>query len=190
MLELPYHAQRKPTEPGAIRNFISEDLARMVEATRQAVADTRALVHWLKGQGCPAVGVWGFSLGAWVAGLTACYEKKIDAAVLATPVVRLERVIEELPFCAPVRRSLISGSVDISKLSLLSHRPQLAPPDLLVLESIYDLFVPVDTIEELWRAWGQPEIWRVRHGHISIWLSPPLLGRVADWVACRLSARG
>src|SRR5437870_421872 len=48
MLELPYHAQRKPTEPGAIRNFISEDLARMVEATRQAVADTRALVHWLK----------------------------------------------------------------------------------------------------------------------------------------------
>jgi len=46
MIELPYHAQRRPSEPGAVRNFISRDLLRMVEATRQALATARHRDHF------------------------------------------------------------------------------------------------------------------------------------------------
>src|SRR5437764_6794844 len=69
MFEFPYHGRGRPRGPGAIQNFISYDLLHMLEATRQALADARALMGWLAGQGSPAVGVWGISLGAWLAGL-------------------------------------------------------------------------------------------------------------------------
>src|SRR5437667_417504 len=72
-IELPYHAHRKPS-PGI--NFISVDLPQMIEATRQAISDTRALLGWLREQGCPSVGVWGISLGAWIGGLVACSEPR------------------------------------------------------------------------------------------------------------------
>jgi hypothetical protein len=39
---------------------------------------------------------------------------------------------------------------------------------------------------ELWQRWGQPEIWRLPHGHISGLFVPGLTGRVFDWLAPRL----
>ncbi|MCI0536968.1 MAG: alpha/beta hydrolase family protein, partial [Verrucomicrobiales bacterium] len=184
IIELPYHAHRKPRGgPGVVRNFISEDLGCMVEATSQAIADTRALVQWLRDHGSTSIGVWGFSLGAWIAGLVACSERDLDLAVLATPVVNVERVIAELPFCAPIRRSLASNRIPLDRLSLLSHQPLLDRRNLLLLESAHDLFVPAETVEDLWHRWGEPQIWRVPHGHISIWLAPRLLAQVTKWIA-------
>jgi dienelactone hydrolase len=155
----------------------------MVEATRQAIADTRALVRWLREQGSPSVGVCGFSLGGWIAGLVACSEPDLDSAVLATPIVNIERTIAELPFCAPIRRSLAAHSIPLDRLGLLSHQLTLDPANVLLLESSYDLFVPANTVEELWSHWGKPNIWRVPHGHISIWLSPRLLLKMTAWIA-------
>jgi hypothetical protein len=172
------------------RNFISQDLACMVEATAQAVADARALMRWLMEQGTPAVGVWGFSLGAWLAGLLASHEPLLRAAALTTPVVNISRVVRELPFCAPIQESLRINPVELDRLSLLSHKPERARDRVLILESVHDLFVPPDTVEELWRAWDRPEIWRIAHGHISIWLAPRLLRRVARWLGQALKSDG
>ena len=43
MLQLPYHFRRRPQRDGAVRNFFSQDMLCSVQATRQAIADTRAL---------------------------------------------------------------------------------------------------------------------------------------------------
>src|SRR5438552_2810050 len=59
MLELPYHGHRRPRGEGVIDNFISGDLLLVLEATRQSMADLRALIGWLQAQGCPRVGIWG-----------------------------------------------------------------------------------------------------------------------------------
>jgi pimeloyl-ACP methyl ester carboxylesterase len=182
-IELPYHLQRRPRN-GPVTDFISSDLARMIEATRQAVADIRTLGHWLIEQGSPCVGLWGFSLGAWLAGLMVCSEPHLPFAVLTTPIARLDRAIGELWFCEPVRRSLRNKGhgVDLRSLNLISRAPQIDPSRILLIEARHDLFVPADTIEELWQAWHQPAIWRLSHGHISVLLSIPIIERTVHWI--------
>jgi hypothetical protein len=73
-------------------------------------------------------------------------------------------------------------------LNLTECRPAIAKENILLIEAVHDLFVPVETMEELWRAWDRPEIWRLRHGHISILLAPGLSGRIIRWMAPRLRA--
>jgi pimeloyl-ACP methyl ester carboxylesterase len=185
MLELPYHGRRRPSEAGAPRNFISHDLLHTVEAARQALADTRALVAWLRSQGSTCVGLWGVSLGAWLAGLIACQDPHVRFAVLLTPVARMDRVVQELAFCEPLRRSLGNSVLQLDSLNLASHAPRAGRDHILIVESQHDLFAPVETVEELWRAWGQPEMWRLRHGHISVLMSLPTVERMARWIAAK-----
>ena len=183
VIELPYHLQRRPRGRDAITNFISEDLWRMIEATRQAIADTRALVKWLHAQGCEKVGLWGVSLGGWLGGLVVCCEPFVNFAVLTTPVAKLERVITELAFCAPIRRSYEVSKISLAKLNLASHHPKTHRENILIQEAEDDLFAPKEAIEEFWAAWNEPQIWRMRHGHISILMSVPVMKRTVTWIA-------
>jgi pimeloyl-ACP methyl ester carboxylesterase len=185
MIELPYHARRKPAENGAIRNFISHNLHRMVEATYQATSDIRGVMEWLAKQGSPSVGLWGISLGAWLGGLVSCHEPATKFAVLMSPVVRMDRAVQDLPFCAPVRQSLAQVPLPLDPFNLISYRPVPGLKHILMIESRFDLFAEVETIEELWEAWGRPDIWRLRHGHISILASPIVMERTVRWVAKR-----
>ena len=186
MIELPYHARRRPRRNGAINNFISHDLVRMLEATQQAIADLRAVLAWLRAQGSPVTGMWGISLGAWLTGLVAALEPEVQSAVLMSPVVSLDHAIRELPFCEPIRNSLGKRQFNVQKLNLASHTPCCAPGGVLILQSTHDLFAPPETVEHLWETWRQPEIWRVPHGHISILASVPMMWRVSRWVAGKM----
>jgi dienelactone hydrolase len=185
MFELPYHGQRKPRGKGAVNNFLSGDLVHVTQAVHQAVADARTLVAWLKEQGCPRIGLWGISLGAWLSGLLACSEARVDFAVLMTPVSRMDRVIAELDFCAPIRRSLRGAKPRLDSLNLTTRQPKLALKDILVVASEHDLFAPIATVEELCETWGGPELWRIKHGHISVLLSRPVMERTIGWVVCK-----
>ena len=182
MIELPYHARRRPRAAGAINNFISHDLVRMLEATQQAMADLRAALAWLRAQGSPLTGMWGISLGAWLTGLVASLDPEVGFTVLMSPVVSLDHAIRDLPFCEPIRNSLGARDFDVRKLNLASHVPHCAPDGVLIVESTHDLFAPTETVEEVWKLWRQPEIWRVPHGHISILASVPMMLRVSRWI--------
>jgi hypothetical protein len=59
-----------------------------------------------------------------------------------------------------------------------------------LVETAHDLLVS-SSPGELWQSWGQPDIWRLPHGHISAALSacmPGLPSRVLRWLAPRLEA--
>jgi pimeloyl-ACP methyl ester carboxylesterase len=189
MFELPYHSQRKPRGDGAIRNFIADDLLHVVHAAHQSIADARALVAWLHAQGCRQVGVWGISLGAWLAGLLACVEPHLQLAVLMTPVVRMDRVIAELDFCQPIRRALQGSRVHLEPLNLASHRPKVAPENILMIASEHDLFAPIETNVELAGIWKGVELWRPLHGHISVLMSAPVMERTVRWITGRTPPR-
>jgi len=186
MFELPYHGPRKPRGKKAIHNFISGDLVHVVQAARQSLADARALIGWLKEQGCPRVGLWGISLGAWLSGLLACEDKRVDCAALMAPVSRMDRVIAELDFCAPIRRSLGGAPVRLGPLNLANRRLKTAPANVLLIACEHDLFVPIATAEDLSEVWSGAELWRPRHGHISVLLSMPVMERTVGWVARKL----
>jgi pimeloyl-ACP methyl ester carboxylesterase len=189
MLELPYHGRRRPRAPGATDNFISHDLLRMAEATRQALADARALVAWSCAQGSPTVGVWGISLGAWLAALLAGCDPRVQWTVLMSPVVRLDLAIAGLPFCAPIRQSLAGQPWAPERLDPAGHRPRAGPASVLIIECVHDLFAPPHTIEALWEAWERPEIWRLPHGHISVLGSLFVMERTVRWLARRADAQ-
>jgi dienelactone hydrolase len=185
-LEAPFHFQRRPRQLGAWSNFLCPDIMRTVEAVRQSGSETRAFAAWLRQQGCPAVGLLGVSLGGWLAGLTVCYDARFACAVLLVPVARLDRMLEEAAFCRDIRLAWKGRRVEAGKLNLTEVRPAIPRQYILLIEAIHDLFVPPETMEELWRVWDQPEIWRLRHGHISVLAAPGLHGQIVRWMAPRL----
>jgi dienelactone hydrolase len=189
MIELPYHSQRRPASAEAVKNFISDNLARMVEATSQAVADAQAFLNWASAQGCPQGGVWGFSLGAWLAGLLATVRPSLGCAVLTTPVCRLDETIQQLEFCDPIRRALIRTPLELSVLSLVHRQPKMAVERILIVEGRHDEFIHGSSVEALCESWKRSERWRVPHGHISILMSRRTMRDTVRWIADRLHER-
>jgi hypothetical protein len=184
-LQLPWQFDRRPRELGAWGHFLCADVLHTVEATLQAMAEIRSFIDWLTGQACPFVGLWGVSMGAWLAGLTLCHDSRIGSAVLTVPVARLDRLIEEVAFCETIRCALQGRRVDLHRLNLVSNRPVIARENILLVEAEHDLFVAKENVEDLWRAWDKPEIWRYRSGHISVLWAPGLSNRVVRWIAAR-----
>jgi dienelactone hydrolase len=180
--ELPYHASRRPRQVGVIQNFLSGNLLHVARATHQALADARALALWLQDRGAPVIGLWGTSLGAWLAGLAAAHQSEINFAVMLTPVVRMERALQELAFCEPIRDQLRDAREHFACFNLVAHALPSERKNVLIVASEYDLFAPAETIDELERAW-RPELWRVPHGHISVLLSSPVMRRITRWVS-------
>lgn len=139
----------------------------MAEATAQAIAEIRALTGWLLGEGCPAVGLWGFSFGGWLAGLTACHDARLASVVLAAPRVRMNVAFPQVVFRRRIRELLQRERAAWETLNLTSARPVIPKENVLLIETMHDLFVGKEGIEDLWQAWGQPDIWRLPHGHVS-----------------------
>lgn len=182
--QLPCHGQRRaPVGPG--NDFISPDLSAMVRSTRQALADARSLIGWLKQEGCGPIGIWGISLGAWLAGLLACNDDRLSWAVLMTPIVRMDRAIQELEFCTPIRRSLAGREIPFKGLNLTEHHPLMDRHNVLLVEGRHDLFAPPAGVEELCKAWGYPPIERFDHGHITILFSVKAMTRAIRFVQDR-----
>jgi pimeloyl-ACP methyl ester carboxylesterase len=188
MIELPYHGQRKPTAHGAWRNFIAPDLFHMIQATQQAIGDIRSAVAWLAAQGSPTIGLWGFSMGAWLAGLVAAHDPRVGFSVLTSPLVDLQDAIQDLAFCEPIRQALGGEQLGWEHLNLTKCPPLAAPEQNLLVECLHDQFVRPSSVEAVWEAWKHPHIWRLRHGHISVLLSWPVMERTVEWVAQQAGA--
>jgi len=190
-LMAPYHFQRRPRTTGTTGN---PDCLNLAEAASQAVAEIRSLTGWLLGEGCPAVALWGFSQGAWYAGMTVCRDPRLAAVVLTAPCARMNPWLEQLAISPRIRataqkvRELCVG-LNKTPLNLTLSRPAIAPARILMIEGIYDLGIPKEDLEDLWQAWGQPNIWRLRHGHVTLCSGavPGLENRVVRWLAPRLA---
>lgn len=80
-LSLPYHDQRMPPELHRADYAVSSNIGRTLDATRQAVIDTRAAVDWLEQQGYRDIGIVGTSLGSCYAFLTSAHEPRLKVNV-------------------------------------------------------------------------------------------------------------
>lgn len=188
-LELPYNFQRHPRPSGPQP---TQDVLRMAEAVAQAIAEIRALTGWFLAQSCSGVGLWGTSMGAWLAGLTVCRDPRLTAAVMTVPIVRsnagiAERIIHRSRREAwrPVFRA--DEPLDATPFNLTSARPVIPKNNILLIGGIHDLVCPMKQIETLWQVWGQPDLWRLPHGHISFMSQRGLTGRVLGWLAPRMA---
>jgi len=189
-MELPYHFHRYPRQLGALNNL---NYLRLAEAAAQAVAEIRALIGWLLVEGCPAVALWGTSMGGRLAGLTVCHDSRLAAVVMAVPGVHSNRSFAKQIIWRRVREAVQrlcveDEKLDMTSLNLTTIQPAIPAANVLLIEAVHDLFTPKEPIEELWQMWGRPDIWRLPHGHISKSLVPGLTSRILRWLSPRLNA--
>jgi pimeloyl-ACP methyl ester carboxylesterase len=185
LMVAPYQLQRRPRRP------VQENCLEFARAMAQYVAEIRALTGWLLDEGCPSVALLGCSFGGWLAGLTACCDARIAAAVMTVPGVCMtynqpivwRRAREALQALRPAHEAM-----DATRLNLSLSTPAIPKENILLIVGIHDLFAKGQPYEELWQKWQQPEIWRLPHGHASAQLRLGLMGRVLRWLAPRLEA--
>lgn len=80
-LSLPYHDLRMPAELKRADYAVSSNVARTIDATRQAVIDVRCCLDWLEQQGCDKLGVVGTSLGSCYAFLASAHDERLEVNV-------------------------------------------------------------------------------------------------------------
>ena len=189
-LVLPYHFQRRPKQ---MRGWGGPNHMQTAEATAQGIAEIRALMGWLLKEGCPAVALWGISMGGHYAGWVASCDARLTAAILAVPGVGVNYSITERIVWRGVREAMrrqrpTFERLNLTPVNLALLQPAIPKKNILLIEAIHDLRAPKEDIERLWQAWGQPDIWRLPHGHHSWMFVPGLTGRVLRWLAPRLEA--
>ena len=188
----PYHFQRCPRQR---REFDRGDCLQFAQGTAQSMAEIRALTGWLMKEGCPAVALWGYSRGAADAGMAACYDTRLAAVVMASPPARCKPTVEQLAVRPRIHRRLKSIGVlcekfNMTPMNLTALQPAIPGKNILLIAGLYDSICPRGDIENLWQAWGQPDIWRLRHGHVGVCCGfvPGLPERVLCWLSPRLNA--
>ena len=80
-LSLPYHDFRMPAELERADYAVSSNVGRTVDATRQAVIDTRCCVDWLEQEGFESIGIVGTSLGSCYAYLASVHDPRLKVNV-------------------------------------------------------------------------------------------------------------
>lgn len=194
MLVAPYHFQRCPRKRG---EFDHVDCLQLAMRTAQAISEIRALTGWLLGEGCLAVTLWGYSMGALYAGMAVCQDARLAAVVMASPPVRARPLMQQLAIRPRIRKQLprireVCEAWSLTALNLTMTQPIIPRENILLIEGIHDLLCPKDDIEDLWQAWGKPDIWRLPHGHVGVCcgFAPGLPDRVLRWLEARLTKPG
>lgn len=76
-LSLPYHDYRMPAELERADYAVSSNIARTMDATRQAVIDIRSCLDWMESQGFERLGIVGTSLGSCYAFLASAHDDRL-----------------------------------------------------------------------------------------------------------------
>jgi hypothetical protein len=80
-LSLPYHDFRMPPELQRADYAVSANIARTIDATRQAAIDSRSCVDWLEREGYERIGIVGTSLGSCYAFLASAHDTRLRVNV-------------------------------------------------------------------------------------------------------------
>ena len=186
-LAMPYHFQR--SRPGSLYAdyMLSPNLARTVQAVRQAVLDGRKLLDWLRSEGYRDISVLGISLGSWVAGLVAAHDPAVSKASLFLTAGSLADMVWTGRATRSIRNSL-EPEIDLSglrrawrPLNLENYAHRLARPDLkmqIVLAKRDKVVLPEISEEFLLclkKAGVESSLLRLNCGHYSLSLPPYIL---------------
>ncbi len=114
-LSTPYHDYRMPAELKRADYAVSSNVARTVDATRQAVIDTRSAIDWLQSQGYERVGICGTSLGSCYAFLASTHDPRLEVNVFNHCSTYFADVVWEGLSSAHIRESL-EGALTLDQL--------------------------------------------------------------------------
>ncbi len=160
---LPLHGPRASGRRSGA-GFLDAHPLETNAAFGQAIWELRRLSGWLRQQGAPAVGVYGMSLGGYLAALWASLDAGLACAVPSIPLVALHDLLEQDQGAAARRAREAAGvGADVwrdawAPHSPLTHTPRVAPEARLIIAARADRICPPAQAHALWEHWDRPAI--------------------------------
>lgn len=169
---LPFHGPRAIARRSG-DGFLTGDPLDTVHAVAQAVWDIRRILSWLRSRHAPGIGLYGVSLGGYLAALIASVEADLGCVIAGIPVVDFSHLAHcHLP--PPVlwvaeRLGLVSDEIEqlMRVISPLALAPRLPRERRFLFAGLADRLVPPDHVRKLWRHWGCPRLEWYAGGHLS-----------------------
>jgi len=178
MLVLPMHGPRQT--PGAQRGegFMSIDLMDSVHGLAQAAWDARSAIRWIRAEsGEVPVGVYGISLGGYVAALVASLEEGLACAIAGIPATDIPDLYRRHSTPAVRRRALQAGALGPdadavhSVVSPLVLRAKPSRERRYIFAGAGDRMSTSRQATRLWEHWERPKIAWYPGGHIGFFMS-------------------
>ena len=179
----PFHFERRPAGTYSGELMVSGDVLLTIEAFRQSVIDLLGLYNWLRDTGDQQIGLMGYSMGGYVAGLAACVRDDLDFAVIAgcddsviSPILDTGigvNVREDLSWSGMNERHNLErawGIISPGRLALKTPKDRV-----LIVSGIWDRLMTRDAVTRLWENWGRPVMSWQEQGHYTLLAVP---GRV------------
>jgi len=183
----PLHFERTPRGAYSGEMMVSGDAALTVEAFRQAVVDLAAAVNFLQSRERRPWGLFGYSLGGYIAGLLGCLRPDSSFLVLAGCGDSVLSPILETRLGRNVREDLSNtGLLDREELerfwgtiSPSRWTPAVSRERILFVAGRHDRIMLPDSVERLWQAWERPALRWLPRGHYTLLATPGALLRVS-----------
>jgi dienelactone hydrolase len=162
-LSLPYHDVRKPAEIERADYAVSSNIARTIDACRQAIADTRSCLDWLEARGYRRLGIVGTSLGSCYAFIASAHDHRLKVNVFNHASTYFADVVWSGQSTRHIRAG-IERDIDLDRLrkawlaiSPASYFDKFAsyPKKSLLVYATYDLTFPPELSREIVAAFRQ-----------------------------------
>jgi hypothetical protein len=169
---LPLHGSRRSVAKPR-RELPTADAMDNVHGLAQAVWDVRCLLAWLRRQGATALGLYGVSLGGYIAALTAGLEKPLDCVVAGIPVADFPTLFDDQAPGTLRRRPWHNGHMAamhqvhqvVSPLRVVPETPRARLH--LYAGKADRLLDPLHQAGALWQHWGRPHAHWFDGGHVA-----------------------
>lgn len=177
--DLPYHYRRRPQGTWSGELVFGGNLIRSAETIRQAVVETRMVARLARAAGASRVGLWGMSLGGWVASLMICHEPDLACAWLVQPIPDVATAIWDSPGGWVIRRQMEARGLSREQASRMlpmvcpsSGKPKLPAEKILLVGGTHDRIARPGQMRALARDWGGAHYREVGQGHIGYQAMP------------------
>jgi dienelactone hydrolase len=183
---LPLHGPRTTSRVRG-EGFMTANLIDSVHGLAQSAWDVRRTIGWLRGEHAAAgVGVYGLSLGGYVAALVAALEEGLDCSIAGIPVVDLPAMYRRHSPPGQRRRAERAGALGEPAqavhrvVSPLAMPPRVPHPGRFVFAGFGDRMATFGQARRLWEHWERPQSAWYGGGHVGFFWSGAVTRFVAD----------
>lgn len=177
---LPLHGPRRPEGGLLPRSLPTIDALDNVHGLAQSAADVRALLGWIRAQDEQPIGLYGVSLGSYVAGLVGALEQPLACLIAGIPAVDFPTVFRsQTP--TRIRRTEWYQRLmaEMSELHAVVSPAMAVPRTPVERRFIYAgrgdrILRPLQQAAELWKLWEEPEMYWFDGGHVAHVRSPDI----------------
>jgi hypothetical protein len=178
---LPLHGPRRPEGGLLPRSLPTIDALDNIHGLAQAASDVRAVLGWIRAQDEQPIGLYGVSLGSYVAALVGALEEPLACLIAGIPAADFPMVFRsQTP--ARIRRMewYERFMTEMSELHTVVSPGLAVPRTPVERRFIYAgqgdrILRPLQQAAELWRMWEEPpNIYWFNGGHVAHVRSPDI----------------